>query len=318
MPAGSDNARLDIALAPLLPGHSRASIQRLIRQGSVEVDGEPASRPSTRVAVDQHLRVELKTRSPDAGLTGELIPLQVLYEDNAIAVIDKPAGMVVHPGAGHATGTLVHAILHRFAGQLSAVTEPARPGIVHRLDKGTSGVIVVALTDEAHHKLAGQFAARTVEKTYLAIVHGHPGGARASSGTIDVALGRDRNDRTKISSRANRLHEAVTRWRRVEDFRSMSLLELSPKTGRTHQIRAHLAHIQHACVCDPLYAGKQWKGIEDTRVRQAVATLGRPALHALRLRIAHPTTGEPLEFEAELAADLRSLLDLLRGASDVT
>lgn len=309
VPAEADGERVDKVLAGLLEGVSRSRIQRLIDAGRVRIDGLRAEKSSQAVEVGQELAVRLddETESPPEP---QDLPLTVLYEDDRIAVVEKPAGMVVHPGAGHPDGTLVNALLHRYRDRLSSVGGELRPGIVHRLDKGTSGVMVVARTDPAHRSLADQFATRTVEKEYEALVYGHP---EDHDGVVDVPLGRDRNDRTKTSPLTDTPRRAVTRWKRVEDFPGFSLLRIWPRTGRTHQIRAHLAHLGHPCAADRRYGGKQWKGVPNRVVRDAVRRFGRPALHARRLAFRHPTTGERLEFEAPRPDDLDRLLELLRS-----
>ncbi len=292
---------------------SRSRVRGLIEAGAVQVEDQPATKPSAAVSAGQIIQVVLAPRAPEWDITPEDISLDVLYEDTSLAVINKQAGMVVHPAPGHATGTLVHALLHRYGRRLSALTDAARPGIVHRLDRGTSGVMVVALTDAAHHRIADQFATRTVDKEYLALVYGRP---KASRGTIDAPLGRDRSDRKRISANSNQTRPALTRWHLEEDFPGpgLTLLRAFPRTGRTHQIRAHLAHIHHPVVGDALYAGKQWKGIQDIAVRQMIAGFGRPALHAHRLAFEHPDDGRRMEFEVAPPADMDALLASVRQA----
>ena len=243
----------------------------------------------------------------------EPIPLDVVYEDDAIAVINKPAGMVMHPAPGHPTGTLVHALLHRFGDRLATVADGARPGIVHRLDRGTSGVVAVALTDSAHQALARQFAEREVDKEYLALVYGAP---RDDTGTVDAPLGRDPRDRKLISTRARRARSAVTDWTCLERLPGFAMIEARPRTGRTHQIRVHLAHLGHPIVGDADYAGRQWRGVPEGRIRALVAGFPRPALHARRLAFKHPVTGEPVEFEVPLEQDIAALLESLREWRD--
>ncbi len=305
--------RLDRVLARRLTAVSRSRAQALIDAGSVQVDDQPAGKASRPLAAGQIIQVVLAPRSPQWELAGEDIPLDVLYEDGALAVINKAAGMVVHPAPGHPAGTLVNALLHRYERRLSALTDTARPGIVHRLDRGTSGVIVVALTDVAHQRLAEQFADRTVSKEYLALTYGRP---KSRAGVIDVALGRDRSDRKKISARTNQPRDALTHWSVEEDFPGpgITLMRAFPKTGRTHQVRAHLTYIHHPIVGDELYSGRQWKGIQDVALRQLIGSFGRPALHAHRLAFAHPIDGRRMEFQSTLPNDLRALLDDLRRA----
>lgn len=304
--------RLDRYLADRIETLSRSRIQRLIAEGAVRSDGDAADRASRTVQEGEAIEVLLVRRPAHRQLEPEPIPLEVLYEDRELAVLSKPAGLVVHPAPGHPTGTLVQALLHRFGDRLSSVADAARPGIVHRLDKGTTGVMVVALTDGAHQALASQFAARTVAKDYLALVYGHP----PDRGVVDVPLGRDRSDRKKISASTNAPRDAVTEYDVVETFPSLALVHARPRTGRTHQIRAHLAWLRHPLVGDDLYAGKQYKGITEGRIRDRLAAFPRPALHAWRLSFDHPATGERLSFEAPVPEDIRELLELLRQWRD--
>ena len=305
--------RLDRFVAQRVDDLSRARAQRLIKGGAVAIGDEVATKSSVIVEAATRITVRLRTGPPEMSVVPEAIPLEVLYEDDDLAVIDKPPGMVMHPAPGHPTGTLVHALAHRFGDRLAAVADTSRPGIVHRLDRGTSGVVVVALTDRAHQNLAAQFAARTVRKEYLALVYGKPA---QDSGTIDIPLGRDPKDRRRISTRARRSRAAVTDWRRLESFPGFALIEARPRTGRTHQIRVHLAHIHHAIVGDDDYSGRQWKGVPEGRTRSLVRNFGRPALHAHRLAFEHPSTGTRIDFEAPLAPDLERLLSTLREWRD--
>lgn len=309
IPEELDGERIDKALAELLPELSRSKIQRCIDSGRVRADGDIVDKSSRPALTAQRVRIRLP--EPDEGprLVARPIPLEILYEDDRLAIVNKEPGRVVHPGPGHPDDTLVNGLLHRYGERLSSVGGPVRPGIVHRLDKGTSGVLVVARTDEAHRKLARQFAERTVEKEYDALVYGRPD---APEGTIDVPLGRDRDDRTRISPRTDRPRRAVTRWVRAEDFPEVSRVVVRPETGRTHQVRVHLAHIHHPCVGDDRYGGPQWKGIQQPRIRAALKALGRPALHARSLAFCHPRTGERVEFTAPLPDDLERLITELR------
>jgi len=305
--------RLDRLLAQHVPDLSRARAQRLIKTGAVVIGAVVAVRSSQPVDAGARVVVQLRTCPPAMGIEPEAIPLAVIYEDEELAVIDKTAGMVMHPAPGHPTGTLAHALAHRFGDRLAAVADGSRPGIVHRLDRGTSGVVVVALSDRAHQNLAAQFAARTVRKEYLALVYGDPD---QDAGTIDAPIGRDPKDRKRISTRSRRARVAVTNWRRLESFPGFALLEARPRTGRTHQIRVHLAHIHHAIVGDEDYSGRQWKGVPDGRIRSLVRGFARPALHAHRLEFEHPSTGTRVAFEAPLATDFEQLLASLREWRD--
>jgi len=297
--------RLDRVLAAAFPGRSRSSLQTLVREGRVTIEGESA-RPSA--AVHAGARIEVRfPEPPPAELVPEAIPLRVVHEDEDLLVIDKPAGMAVHPGAGNETGTLVHALLAR-GGALSEVGGPKRPGIVHRLDAGTSGLLVVARTTAAHHALAAQFRDRGVEKIYEAIVWGRP---REASGTIEAAIGRDPVHRRKMSTRAPGGRAAVTHWRVLRSMPGFSHIALRIETGRTHQIRVHLQALGHPVVGDARYGGSGWRGVPDPIRRRALKGLGRPALHARRLSFVHPRTGERMTFESPLPPDLKELLELL-------
>ena len=248
---------------------------------------------------------------PDAApakAIAEDLPLTILYEDADVVVIDKAAGMVVHPAAGHSSGTLVNALLHH-VDDLSGVGGQMRPGIVHRLDRGTSGVMVVAKNDIAHQELSRQFHDREVEKEYFALVWGTVNAGKR----IDAPIGRDPGDRQKMSTRARRSRSAVTRVTRAEHFRGVSLLQIAIATGRTHQIRVHLNAIGHAIVGDPTYGGVRRHVPNDVR---AVQRLERPFLHAWKLAFTHPTDGRRLAFESPLPADLQSVLDAVREKQD--
>jgi 23S rRNA pseudouridine1911/1915/1917 synthase len=239
------------------------------------------------------------------------IALRVLHEDADLMVVDKPAGLVVHPGAGATTGTLVNALLYH-ATSLSGVGGVLRPGIVHRLDKGTSGLLVVAKNDPAHRALQEQFAGRTVEKDYLALVLGVP---RARQGSIDKPIGRDPGDRKKMSVRAALGREARSSWAVVEAMDGAALLKVRIHTGRTHQIRVHLASRGHPVAGDVTYGGLRTPGSRSSEARAALRSLARPALHAARLSFIHPTTGVRMTFEAPLPVDLAEVLDRLRASS---
>jgi 23S rRNA pseudouridine1911/1915/1917 synthase len=309
--AGADatGERLDAWLARNLPALSRSRLQSLIGGGHVLLDGA-RTRPSARLRPGQAVRVHVPAPLP-AEPQAEDIPIAVVHEDPQLLVVNKPAGLVVHPGPGASGGTLVNALL-RHARDLSGVGGVLRPGIVHRLDRGTSGLLVVAKDDETHRSLARQLAGRTVEKEYLALVLGSP--AR-DSGEVDSPIGRDPVHRKRMSVRAPRGREARTSWRVVERFDAAALLRVGLHTGRTHQIRVHLASIGHPVAGDPVYGGKRVLPSRRGAAGEAFASLERPALHAARLSFTHPATGERLAFEAPLPADLESVLALLRVAA---
>lgn len=309
VPPELDRQRLDRVLAALVPGLSRSQLQRLIGEGRVSVErgGPPrplAARPNLRVRRGDAVTVVVPEPAP-ATAAPEEIPIEVLYQDADLAVVNKPAGLVVHPGAGHGSGTLVNALLHHLA-DLSGVGGALRPGIVHRLDKGTSGAMVVAKTDAAHHELARQFHDREVEKEYIALVWGVVHAGRR----IDAAIGRDPAHRRKMSARARLARTAVTRITRARHLPGLTLCQVAIHTGRTHQIRAHLSGIGHPIVGDALYGGVRRRVPADIR---AVQRLDRPFLHAVRLAFTHPRDHRRMEFIAPLADDLRAVLEDLPG-----
>ena len=239
----------------------------------------------------------------------EALPLPILYQDEDLIVVDKPAGMVVHPAAGHASGTLVNALLHH-VDDLSGIGGEKRPGIVHRLDRGTSGLMVVAKHDRAHEELSRQFHDREVEKEYFALVWGEVQAGRR----IDAPIGRDPSNRKKMSARARRSREAVTRIIGAEKLRVLTLVQVAIHTGRTHQIRVHLSAIGHPIVGDSLYGGVHRRVPGDLR---AVTHLERPFLHAARLVFKHPRDGRRMEFSSELPGDLQRVLDELRDRTEI-
>jgi len=304
VPEESDGVRLDQFLVSVLESRSRSQIQRLIKDGRVLVAGRPA-KSNQPVKAGQSIAVD--TPEPiDPRPKPEAIPLPIVYQDHDVIVIDKPAGMVVHPAAGHDSGTVVNALLHH-VDDLSGIGGEKRPGIVHRLDRGTSGLMVVAKHDAAHEELSRQFRDREVEKAYTALVWGEVMAGRR----IDAPIGRDPGNRKKMSAKARRSREAVTRVVRAEHFgRTLTLAQIAILTGRTHQIRVHLSAIGHPIVGDPLYGGVHRRVPGDLR---AITHLDRPFLHATRLAFTHPTEPRPMTFESELPDDLQHVLDELRG-----
>jgi len=306
VPEDVEDVRLDRFLVGVLPNRSRSQIQRLISDGLVTVTGR-AAKSNQPVRPGQVVTIELRQPS-ETTVTAEALPVAILYQDRDLAVVDKPSGMVVHPAAGHERGTLVNALLHHLD-DLSGIGGEKRPGIVHRLDRGTSGLMVVAKNDTAHDSLARQFQDRTVEKEYVALVWGEVMAGRR----IDAPIGRDTSNRKKMSSlpaRVRRSREAVTRIVRAEHFgRTLTLVHVAIHTGRTHQIRVHLSGIGHPIVGDAEYGGVHRRVPGDLR---SVTHLDRPFLHAARLAFTHPVDGRRMEFTSELPADLERVLHELR------
>jgi 23S rRNA pseudouridine1911/1915/1917 synthase len=293
--------RIDRYLTSVLGGQSRSQIQRLIKEGRVTVAGERV-KPNHVVHAGDTIVVDVPEPASPIPLP-EPIDLNILYQDADVAVIDKPAGMVVHPAAGHAQGTLVNALLHQIT-DLSGIGGELRPGIVHRLDRGTSGVMVVAKNDRAHAELSRQFHDREVEKEYVALVWGVVQAGRR----IDLPIGRDPVDRKKMSAKARRARSAATRITKALHMPGVSLLHVAISTGRTHQIRVHLSEIGHPIVGDAAYGGVRRRVLADLR---PVLALARPFLHAGRLVFHHPADGRKMEFEAPLPPDLQSVLNLI-------
>ena len=291
VPDDADGIRLDVFLTSALSGQSRSQIQRLIREGHVLVAGREA-KANHPVKTGQPIAIDIP-EPVDPVPQPEALPLPIVYQDADLIVVDKPAGMVVHPAAGHDSGTLVNALLHH-VDDLSGIGGEKRPGIVHRLDRGTSGLMVVAKNDRAHEELSRQFREREVEKEYIALTWGEVMAGRR----IDTAIGRDPANRKKMSTRARRARSAVTRVTKAEHLKGVSLLHVAIATGRTHQIRVHLSAIGHPVVGDPTYGGVHRRVANDLR---AVQRLERPFLHAERLAFTHPTVGRKLAW-AQVAA----------------
>lgn len=297
MDSGDAGKRLDHVLHARLPEYSRARLQEWIKSGRVTVNRIPR-RASYLVRASDVMDVEAARPAP-LHATPEEIPLSVLYEDDDIVAIDKPAGMVVHAGAGVRSGTLVNALVHRF-GSLSRAAGELRPGIVHRLDRQTSGVLLVAKNDAAHHRLAEGFAGRKIEKTYLALVHGN---VKLERGHIEKPIARDPRQRIRMTARLSRGRAAWTEYRVLRRFKGFTFLEVRIGTGRTHQIRVHLASIGHPVVGDRLYGAPAKIADEPT--------LSRYFLHAHRIRFTHPVTGQIVTVEAPLAPALEAWMTRL-------
>jgi 23S rRNA pseudouridine1911/1915/1917 synthase len=300
--------RLDVFLAAQLAGISRSTIQRAIEGGEVTVNDRTV-KPSFKVRAKDEIQVELPEAAP-LEAQPEPIPLDIVYEDGEIIVINKPAGRVVHPGAGIRSGTLANGLVYHFS-QLSQTGGALRPGIVHRLDVGTSGLIVVAKTDRAHLALAAQFEERTVQKSYLALVYGH---VKANEGRIEAPIGRDPRNRVRMAVRpAGQGRYALTLFRVVERVSEFTLLEVTIRTGRTHQIRVHLAQARHPVVGDSTYDSGRAGNLRNQRLRSAIERLNRPFLHAARLSFSHPASGAKMSFTAPLPTELEQFLSLLRS-----
>ena len=308
--------RLDAYLAERITGWSRSRLQRLIDNSDILVNGKKG-KSSYKLREGDEIDVDL-TEQPTAQFEPERIPLDIVFEDEYLAVINKPAGMVVHPGSGINSGTLANALAYHFGADLSelgGVDEQSkiqnlksRIGIVHRLDKDTSGLIVVAKDEQTHDSLSEQFRDRKVFKSYVALVHGSP---RENSGTIERPIARDRWHRTKMIVAANG-RNALSLWKVRERFEKFTLVDVEIKTGRTHQIRVHLASINHPVVGDATYNEGRDNTIADHEIKRAVESLNRFFLHAERLAFAHPETGDRLEFAQRLPSELESLLPKLQ------
>lgn len=296
--------RLDRALAAAVPTLSRERLKALIRSGAVEAEGKALRDPASRVRGEEALRLAIPEPKPAHNEPQE-IPLQIIFEDDHLLVVEKPAGLVVHPAAGNPDGTLVNALLHHCSGSLSGIGGVARPGIVHRIDKDTSGLLVVAKTDVAHEGLAKQFAAHSIDRIYLAIVDGVP---KAGAGSIDAPLARSATNRKKIAIvEGSRGKRAVTHWRRLNILRDSALLECRLETGRTHQVRVHMASVGHPLIGDPVY-GRSGK-THDKILKEL--KFHRQALHAAKLAFTHPVTKHRLSFASPLPPDMQELFNAL-------
>lgn len=300
--------RLDKYLHGRFSNYSRVMVQEVIKAGGVTVNGRPA-KPSLQLNPGDKIELTLP-ELPSKEITPEDIPLDVIYEDKDLVIINKQANMIVHPARGNTHGTLVNALAFHFS-KLSSGFAEFRPGIVHRLDRNTTGVIIVAKSDVAQWKVAKQFHDRTIKKTYLAIAHGTP---ELTADRIKAPLGVHPKFREKYAIRPGSGKEAVTIYKVLEEFRGFSLIELSPLTGRTHQIRVHLSHIKHPIVGDDMYGGKivyPWQ-LENAEPRPEDPVISRCALHAFAIEFAHPSTNQRVRFEAPLPPDMSTMLEMLR------
>lgn len=296
--------RLDAYLAAQIDGWSRARLQRLIDDEEILVNGKSA-KASYKLRAGDAIEVELAA-PPSAGFTPENIPLEIVFEDDDLVVVNKPAGIVVHPAAGAHSGTLANALAYHFQ-QLSTHAGAIRPGIVHRLDKDTSGLLVAAKTESAHENLADQFRARGVFKSYAALVYGV---VRLEAGRVEQPIARDPRNRTRMAVVSGG-REALSLFKIRRSYNSFTLVDVELKTGRTHQIRVHLSWLKHPVVGDELYAGGRENSIQDVQLRAQIRKLNRQFLHAEQLGFSHPRTGEQMRFVAPLPAELTDLLEEL-------
>jgi 23S rRNA pseudouridine1911/1915/1917 synthase len=308
VPDELEGARLDICLVELHPEWTRSRARKLIDNGHVQLNDGPCKASSTVHTGDEIVVVEPPPQPLE--VEAEDISLDILHQDGDILLLNKAAGLVIHPAAGNPSGTLVNALLHHCR-DLSGIGGVERPGIVHRLDKDTTGIMVVAKTDRAHLALSLAFRRHTVRKTYIAVCYGTP---TTAEGVIDAAIDRHPRHRQEMAV-VSKGRPARTLYEIEEEFAGTSIVSCRPVTGRTHQIRVHMAHIGHAIVGDPLYAGRQWRNLADPRAQAACRSFPRQALHAWRLAFEHPATGEDVEFEAPLPSDLEELIEILRSSS---
>ena len=311
VPPGKKKERLDLFITNHVENATRNKVQHAIREGTVLVNGSP-TRASHQVAPGEIIHVTLP-KSPPQNAEPEQIPLDIRYEDEHLLIVNKPAGMVCHPAFGNYTGTLVNALLYHCNG-LSTLNDRTRPGIVHRLDKDTSGLMVIAKTDSAHAKLARQFARRTIEREYWAIVWGL---FKERGGVIESELGRSKSDRKKMAVVEEGKH-AITEYTVLEGFLYLSLVRLKLRTGRTHQIRVHLAHINHPVFGDRTYNGRHidWgpgPPAQKAEVQRLLKIIPRQALHAKTIGFSHPASGVAVHFDSDLPADMSQVLAILRA-----
>ncbi len=290
-------SRIDAALAGSVQNLSRSAIQKLIEKGSVSLNGQVCTEKKQKVDAGDSIEV-LVPEPKELDVTAENIPLDIVYEDDDVLVVNKPKGMVVHPAAGNYTGTLVNAVMYHCRGRLSSINGVIRPGIVHRIDKDTSGLLMIAKTDEAHKSLAAQLEKHTIRRSYQAIVYNN---FTEDEGTIDAPIGRDPSNRLRQAVTYSNSKEAYTTYRVLERFGRFTLIEAVLKTGRTHQIRVHMAYIKHPLLGDTVYGpSKPLYGAKGQM------------LHAKTLGFVHPSTGEYMEFDSELPEEFRAILEKLR------
>ena len=313
VPDSESDIRLDVYLS----GHpelelSRTKVQKLVESGDIIVNGKPANKKQFVVTGD---KIKISVTPPEEiALTAENIPLEIVYDDKYLAVVNKPAGMVTHPGAGNQSGTLVNALLYHFH-NLSVSSDPDRPGIVHRLDKDTSGLLLIAKDDNVYTKLQTAIQNRDVKRTYLALICGH---VTEDIGEIDLPIGRSIKNRKKMTVTNVNSREAVTQYNLLSRYRTYDLLEVNLMTGRTHQIRVHFAHLGHPIFGDPDYGGRdKWHrgifGPEKPLAKKILGIMKRQALHAQKLAFVHPVTNKKIELETKLPDDYNKLLNILNN-----
>lgn len=314
VPQGKVRERLDLYLAHHIENATRSKIQQAVKEGFITVNASRV-KPSYKISPGDIIHIEIP-KPPPPDVIPENIPLDILFEDDNLLVVNKPAGMVTHPAYGHYTGTLVNAILFHCNNRLSTLNDATRPGIVHRLDKDTSGLMVIAKDDISHAHLAKQFSKRTIEREYWAIVWGIFEKGK-KSGIIDIALGRSKSDRKKIAvSEGGK--SATTEYEVLKEFKYLSLVRLKLRTGRTHQIRVHLHHVGHPVFGDPTYGGRRiaWGGIDKKKkeeVHSLLKIMTRQALHAKTIGFIHPVTKEMMRFDSDLPGDMNEILHLIAG-----
>lgn len=307
VPDDDAGQRLDMFLTKTLLSLTRSQVQRLIEDGLVKVNGKPA-KPSHKIRGAETIEIDIPEPEPIEALP-EPIPLDILYQDSDVIVVNKPAGLVVHPAAGNLTGTLVNALLYHCK-DLSGIGGKLRPGIVHRLDKDTTGILVVAKSDNAQQSLAEQFKKHSTKRKYVALVHGV---IIRDKGKIEAEIGRHETERKKMSVKTRRGKTAVTHFKVLGRFDQFTLVELTLETGRTHQIRVHMSSINHPVVGDQVYGGKERiSGVKDVKIRKLIRQLGRQALHAANLGFIHPESKKYMEFQAPIPEDFQKVLDALK------
>jgi 23S rRNA pseudouridine1911/1915/1917 synthase len=305
-PSDGEQERLDVFVSRAMGELTRSAVRRLIDTGFVTVNGR-LEKPSLKLKGGERISVRIPPPVP-AVPAAEQIPLEILFEDDDIIVVNKAAGMVVHPGAGNRGGTLVNALLGHCR-DLSGIGGEIRPGIVHRIDKDTTGILVVAKNDNAHRSLARQFKQHSIKRVYTALVYGSP---KQDKGVIDAAIGRHPTDRKKMSGAARRGRHAVTNWRVACRYKGITLMTITLETGRTHQIRVHLSEAGYPLLGDPVYGGSgRLANVRDPVLRKMIKDLGRQALHAGTLGVTHPTSGEYLEFNADMPEDMAGIIKYL-------